>query len=123
MANEFIVGTGDDRFVMDVDGNAATVTNTPSNAAHLPYDKADALCQRLRKRGYPQARVCDIIGNPMTIDAIRAMISGQTQTPAAETLPANLRELSKIPAAEQLRRYRQSPAFAKRFDELDAAAR
>jgi hypothetical protein len=40
-------------------------TPYPSAARHMPYDIADAVCQRIRARGHLDSVVCDQRGNPV----------------------------------------------------------
>ena len=49
-----------------------TVLDTPypSEATHMTYDVADAICQKLRARGLTEAVVCDYRGAPMIAHAI-----------------------------------------------------
>jgi hypothetical protein len=118
---EFLTRVDNTRFLVDFDGRYVTSTDTPSNAAHLDYSAADQWCQRLRKRGFPQAVVTDVFGNVMTYSQIKAAL--QAATEQAEPLPTSRKELDAIPSKEQLRRYRTEPAFKQRYDELEAQPR
>jgi hypothetical protein len=40
-------------------------TPYPSVARHMPYDIADAICQKIRARGHLESLVCDHRGNPV----------------------------------------------------------
>jgi hypothetical protein len=40
-------------------------TPYPSVACHMTYDIADAVCQKIRARGYVDSVVCDQRGNPV----------------------------------------------------------
>jgi hypothetical protein len=40
-------------------------TPYPSAACHMPYDIADAVCQKIQARGYQDAVVCDQRGGPV----------------------------------------------------------
>jgi len=43
----------------------------PSFATHLEYLVADEICRRLRDRGYPHSIVCDALGEPVTVAALK----------------------------------------------------
>jgi hypothetical protein len=120
-AKEFLARVDNSRFLVDFDGCYVTSTDTPSNAKHLAYAEADTWCQRLRKRGFPRAVITDIAGNVMTYEALKA--ARQAARAGEVSLPTTRKELDAIPHAEALRRYRAEPAFAKRYDELEATPR
>jgi hypothetical protein len=120
MANEqFIVQVDNGRFLVEFDGNQATVVDTPSKAAHMTYTQADAACQRLRRRGFRQTCVSDITGNPMTFQAIREAADALHAAQTEASLPATLKELDKIPAEVYRKRRRTEPAFDLRAAELE----
>ncbi len=114
---EFLSRVDNSRFLVDFDGRYVTSTDTPSNAKHLSYAEADVWCQRLRKRGFPLAIVTDVLGSPMTYEAIKAVL--QAAVEKADALPTSRKELYQIPAAEQRRRYASEPSFKQRVDELE----
>jgi hypothetical protein len=104
-------------FVAAVDGTTISTTEIPSRAAHVTYTAADQWTQRFKGRGFPQAVVTNHLGEPMTYTEIQSELRA-TSKPLV--LPTSRRELARIPADEQRRRYRTDPAFAQRFDELEA---
>jgi hypothetical protein len=118
---EFLARVDNTRFLVDFDGQYVTSTDTPSNAAHLSYAAADQWCQRLRKRGFRQAVVTDILGNVMTYSQIKDAL--QATTTQVEPLPGSHKELDAISVKEQLRRYRTEPAFKQRYDEIESQPR
>jgi hypothetical protein len=118
---KFLVRVSDDRFLKGADGSCIDVTDTPSFAVHLSYARADQWCQRLRKHGFPGCIVTDHTGAVMTYERLKAELHA-IQTKAADPLPTSRKELARIPADDQRRRYRTDPAFARRFDELEAQA-
>ena len=115
---EFLARVDNTRFLVDFDGRYVTSTDTPSNAKHLSYADADGWCQRLRKRGFPLAIVTDVLGSPMTYEAIKAVLQAAA-VEKADALPTSRKELYQIPAAEQRRRYASEPSFKRRVDELE----
>jgi hypothetical protein len=118
MANEqFLVQVDHGRFLVEFDGASARVTDTPSMAAQLPYSAANSACQRLRKRGFRQAVVCDITGNPMTYAAIREAANAFHAAQAEASLPKTFAEYRLLSNDECAAR-RQDPAFRKREKEL-----
>jgi hypothetical protein len=116
MSNEeFLVQSDAGRFIAEVDGVTMTVTSVPSAAAHFDsYTRADALCQRLRKRGHRQAIVTDIVGNPID----RAAILGIQERYMA-TLPKTKAELDRLPCVEYKKRFETESAFRQRAEELE----
>jgi hypothetical protein len=119
---EFLARIDNTRFLVDFDGQYVTSTDTPSNAAHLSYAEADGWCQRLRKRGFPQAVITDIFGNVMTYEAIKAARQAAGVEQAADPLPTTHKELDQLSAAEYRRRM-SDPAFVVRVSELEAQPR
>jgi hypothetical protein len=117
----FLARVDNTRFLVYFDGRYVTSTDTPSNAKHLTYAEADAWCQRLRRRGFPQSVITDIAGNVMTYEALKA--ARQAARADGVSLPTTHKQLDAIPHADALRRYRTEPAFAKRYDELEAQPR
>jgi len=73
-----IEGTG--KFLVRVDGAGFYVgvhgdgrprgTYYPSQAAHLTYEAADELCQRLQAMGYRDAVVTDLMGQSIDLFAL-----------------------------------------------------
>jgi len=67
VAVEFLVQVDVGRFVDDPDvRNGIAVTEIPSRAVRATYAAADAMCQRLRRRGFRSAAVCNILGRPVS---------------------------------------------------------
>jgi|BogFormECP03_OM2_1039629.scaffolds.fasta_scaffold10319_2 hypothetical protein len=46
-------------------------TEFPSVATGFDYDLADAICRRLRDRGYAGAVVCDLRGEPVNVASLK----------------------------------------------------
>jgi hypothetical protein len=46
-------------------------TEFPSAATSFEYDLADAICRRLRDRGYDGAVVCDLRGQPVNVASLK----------------------------------------------------
>jgi hypothetical protein len=123
MANEqFITQVDNGRFLVAFDGNQATVTDTPSQAAHMTYSLADSATQRLRKRGFRQAVVCDVTGNPMTIKAIREVANAHHVAQAEASLPKTFAEY-RLLSNDECKARRLDPAFRQREKDLLASPR
>ena len=120
--NDFVVYLDNGRFFRDVDGSTITATAAPSDAAYLTYDEATALVARFRRRGFPNAMVTNLAGEPMTADLLEEYRgSSAPSRSTSDNLPRTLKELNAIPVAEHRRRYRSEPAFRQRADELEVA--
>ena len=117
---EFLARVDNTRFLVDFDGRYVTSTDTPSNAAHLSYAEADGWCQRLRRRGFPQAVVTDIAGAVMTYNQIKAVLLATTAE--VGSLPTSREEVDRMSSAEYRRRTKD-PAFVARVNELEAQPR
>jgi hypothetical protein len=115
----FLVQTEAGRFWKDYDGNrSVTVTDVPSAATHFPYAQADAWVQRLKKRGYPRAAVCDRYGRVVTAEALQDALNGIAVAERDE-FPSTAEELDAMPVAEYRKRYFAEPRFRDRADELE----
>jgi hypothetical protein len=118
----FLSRVDNSRFLVDFDGRYVTSTDTPSNAKHLSYAEADGWCQRLRRRGFPQAVVTDIAGNVMTYSQIKAVLQAAAAEKAEESLPTTHKELDQMSSADYCRRMKD-PAFVARVNELEVTPR
>jgi hypothetical protein len=118
---QFLARVDNTRFFVEFDGQYVSTTDTPSHAAHLSYAQADSACQRLRKRGFPQAVVTDIAGNVMTYGAIKLAIDAAQKVEAS--LPKTIEELDRIPISEYKRRFKTEEVFRERANELEAQPR
>jgi hypothetical protein len=65
IAADFIVQVEWRIYFADLRDGIIFQTPYPSAARHMPYEIADAVCQRIRARGYRDSVVCDQRGNPM----------------------------------------------------------
>lgn len=99
----FLVRADATHFVIDVDGHTVSGTDVPSCAKHLCYLEADRLCQSLRKRHFA-AVVCDALGRPVSA----------LQLKQADSLPATVAEVDRIPAMELKRRMKFDTKFRER---------
>jgi hypothetical protein len=118
---QYLARVDNTRFFVEFDGQYVTTTDTPSHAAHLSYAQADSACQRLRKRGFPQAIVTNIVGNAMTYAAIKVVIDEAQKLEAS--LPATPAELDRIPISEYKHRYKTEDAFRERANQLESLPR
>jgi hypothetical protein len=75
---KFLVRIQDGRFLVEVDGNSASTTEIPSRAMHATYLACDQWVQRFKRRGYPQAIVCDHLGQPMTYEGLQSALRRQS---------------------------------------------
>jgi hypothetical protein len=91
---KFLVRVSDDRFLKGADGSCIDVTDTPSFSLHLSYLRADQWCQRLRRRGFPQAVVTDHTGTVMTYERVKAELR-TTQADKADPLPTVTKGIGK----------------------------
>ena len=115
---KFIVRIDAGRFLQGWDGQSMNVCDVPSYALHLSYSAADQWAQRLRKRRFPEAIVCDIFGTIMRIGMVREHLH-EIKDAEVENLPGTLLELSRIPVNEQKKLYSKSAAFRERWDQLN----
>ncbi len=116
--DKFIVRVDAGRFLQGWDGQSVTVCDVPSYALHLSYSAADQWAQRLRKRRFPEAVVCDVFGTIMKIGMVREHLQ-EIRAAEVEDLPKTLLELSRIPVNEQKKLYSKSAAFRERWDQLN----
>jgi hypothetical protein len=65
IAADFIVQIEWRIYFASLRDNIIYETPYPSAALHMGYDVADAVCQKIRARGYRDSVVCDQRGNPM----------------------------------------------------------
>ena len=120
--DKFIVRVGDDpRYFKSFDGLNIEVTDVPSYAEHLTYVQADQWCRRLQKRGFPRSVTCNLFGQMMSAEMVKAEL--RVMATHMAPLPTTHKELDAIPIAEQRRRYGADPDFAKRWEELEAQPR
>jgi hypothetical protein len=117
---DFLIRLNLEYFLAAVDGNTVTGTGVPSAALHLNYETADKICTRLRTHGYSHAHATDVLGNPITREALLDLLS--TNGSATSTLPLTLAELDKIPSATMKKRMKNDSEFAKRVADLYAKA-
>lgn len=117
----FLIKIDANTFVKRVDGNEILTSTVPSACPAMTYDEADSIARLLRRRKYfSNTYVCDLTGQPITGAMLR---EAQTQTQADEQLPRTHAELDAIPAREQQRLCKQSPAFQARYNELESQPR
>src|SRR5262249_53877833 len=117
---EFLIQVDAGRFLSDAETRGGiSVTEVPSRALQLDYFRADTLCQGLRRRGFRQAAVCNIVGGQMTYSEIQMALQAAASGPAQDPLPTTREEIDSMPAGEYRRRYKAEPAFAARVDELE----
>jgi hypothetical protein len=71
---------------LNIDGRTIEGVTVPSAAQHYSYLRADQVCQVLRRRGYRQAVVVNVLGRPVTIAELRGdaplLDDDPPQTPA-----------------------------------------
>ena len=111
----FIVQLSEGRYVRDVDHRTVSTTDIPSAAVQLDYLKANDLAQRLRKN-WGHTAVCDLLGFPITHEAIKAALSATEPDP----LPETLEELAQIRFSVHRQRLYKEPAYAERVRELES---
>jgi len=98
-------------------GGALEVTDTPSFAEFFTYAAATAWVARLRRKGYPQAVICNAAGELLTYERLQER---QRSAPTGEVsnLPTNWKEYNDIPIEEARRRYKVDSAFADAVDAI-----
>jgi hypothetical protein len=73
---EFLVQIDAGRFVADSDThNGIAVTEIPSRALHGTYAAADKMCQKLRRRGFRAACVCNVVGTPVSYSELQIALN------------------------------------------------
>ena len=120
----FLVGLGEGRFFRSADGNLITTTLAPSDGFYMTYNAATTLVARLRSRGFRNALVTDLAGEPATYERLQQYRRELTpETPVAENLPATRDDLDRMSVADFRRRYTTEPAFKERAEMLEAQPR
>jgi hypothetical protein len=118
-SHAFLVKIDSQRFLVGVDTSRGEVeiTDVLSYAKHLDYRSADDMAVRLRRRGFRQSHVCDVLGQPVTSQMLSARPVIEPKAP----LPRTLAELNKLSTNDARRRYKSEPEFATRVDQLYSA--
>jgi hypothetical protein len=119
VGQDFVVSLGDGRFFREIDGRVVTTTAAPSDGAFLTYKEATALVARLRARGFRNALVTDLAGDPATYDKLQEY----RRVAAADDLPRTHEDLDRMLVAEFRRRHATEPAFRRRVEDLEKQPR
>jgi hypothetical protein len=116
----FLVKIDDRRFLVGVDRGRGEleITDVLSFAKHLDYCSADETAVRLRHRGFRQAHVVTILGEPVT----SAMLAAAPKAPSKPPLPRTMRDLDAIHARDRNQRYRNDDEFRARVDQIYSKA-
>lgn len=75
----FLVKIDNQRFLVGVDTGRGEVeiTDVLSFARHFDYHAADEMCVRLRRRGFRQSHVTNVLGQPVTSGMVRTALKAE----------------------------------------------
>jgi hypothetical protein len=115
-SHAFLVKIDNQRFLVGVDTGRGEVeiTDVLSYAKHFDYRAADETAVLMRRRGFRQSHVCDVLGRPVTSQMLSARPVIEPKAP----LPRTLAELNKLSTRDARQRYKSEPEFATRVDQL-----